>query len=394
MNSAGMNSAGMNSAGMISAGATVASVIAAGAREPRAAKRLAAVAADGSLLHLPRGALASRFVAGDLVVANDAATLPASLHGTHAASGEPVEIRLAGWMAPGDPSHFVALAFGAGDHRTRTEDRGSPPVLAPGDRLRLGPLAAIVVRLLDHPRLFELRFAGSRAAVLAGLARHGRPIQYAHVPDSLALWDVWTALAAVPVAFEPPSAGFALDWRMLAAWRRRGVGFATLTHAAGISSTGDLSLDMRLPFDEPYRIPERTAAAIARAKRAGGRIIAIGTTVLRALEAAADADGSVRAGDGVASGRIGEATRLRDRRRDPHRRPPARRKSLRIAARLRRRCRARPHFDGARPQRLPRPRIRRFHAAVAPGRPATGARNSRLAARAGHGPARLLVTRK
>ena len=51
----------------------------------------------------------------------------------------------------------------------------------------------------------------------------------------LALWDVWTAVAGPPVAFEPPSAGFALDWRALAEMRSRGIEFATLTHAAGIS---------------------------------------------------------------------------------------------------------------------------------------------------------------
>ena len=65
-----------------------------------------------------------------------------------------------------------------------------------------------------------------------------------------------------------------------------------------------------LPFDEPYRIPAGTAAAIAEAKAEGGRIIAIGTTVVRALEAAANADG-VRAGDGVARGRIERDTPLR-----------------------------------------------------------------------------------
>ncbi len=100
---------------------------------------------------------------------------------------------------------------------------------------------------------------------------------------------MWTSIAANPVAFEAPSAGFALDWRTLQAWRERGVGFATLTHAAGISSTGDPVLDLQLPFDEPYRIPAGTAAAIAKAKTEGGRIIAIGTTVVRALEAAANA---------------------------------------------------------------------------------------------------------
>jgi S-adenosylmethionine:tRNA ribosyltransferase-isomerase len=278
---------------------------------PRSA-RLFAVDANGGTRHLPRAELATLFRPGDLVVANDAATLPASLRGTHLPSGEPIEIRLAAWESILDFTRFIAIAFGAGDYHTRTEDRPAPPRLSPGDHLSLGPLRAVIERLLDHPRLFVQRFLGSRDAVLAGLARQGRPIQYAHVPDPLALWDVWTKVAADPIAFEPPSAGFALDWQTLAAWRQRGVGFATLTHAAGISSTGDAALDERLPFDEPYRIPEGTAAAIAEAKSRSRRVIAIGTTVVRALESAADAeDGSVRAGDGVARGRIETGTRLR-----------------------------------------------------------------------------------
>jgi S-adenosylmethionine:tRNA ribosyltransferase-isomerase len=283
-------------------------------RPRRPAARLLVTDAHAGIRHLRRSDLASLLRPGDLVIANDAATLPASLHGTHAASGEPVEVRLAAWTALGDPSRFVAIAFGAGDHRTRTELRPSPPPLSPGDRLSLGSdgaLVAAIERLLDHPRLFVLHFTGSRDGVLAGLARHGRPIQYAHVPEPLALWDVWTGIAAEPVAFEPPSAGFALDWRTLTTWRQRGIGFATLTHAAGISSTGDPALDLRLPFDESYRIPEATAAAIRHARAQGGRVVAIGTTVVRALEAATGGDGSIRAGDGVASGRITRATPLR-----------------------------------------------------------------------------------
>ncbi len=128
--------------------------------------------------------------------------------------------------------------------------------------------------------------------------------------EPLALGAMWTGIAADPIAFEPPSAGFALDWRAISALRRRGVGLVTLTHAAGISSTGDPLLDLRLPFDEPYRIPERTAAAVRRVKRAGGRIVAVGTTVVRALESAAD-EGELRARDGVATGRIGQGTTLR-----------------------------------------------------------------------------------
>jgi S-adenosylmethionine:tRNA ribosyltransferase-isomerase len=279
-------------------------------RPGRRSAKLLAIDAHGRMRRLPRADLAQLFEPGDLVVTNDAATLPASLTGRHVPSSATIEARLAGWMAIGDPTRFIAILLGEGDYRTRTENRPPPPAVATGDHLAFGPLTATIERILDHPRLVALRFIGDRATILAGLARHGRPIQYAHVGAPLALWDVWTCIAAAPVAFEPPSAGFALDWAMIAAWRRRGVGFVTLTHAAGVSSTGDLALDRRLPFDEPYRIPARTAAAIATAKAGGGRIIAIGTTVVRALEAATGLAGVTRAGDGVASGRITRETQL------------------------------------------------------------------------------------
>ena len=118
-------------------------------------------------------------------------------------------------------------------------------------------------------------------------------------------------MAALPAAFEPPSAGFVLDWRLLHRLRERGVGYATLTHAAGISSTGDAALDARLPFDEPYHLPQATVLAIARAQAHGGRVIALGTTVVRALEHAASLRLPLRAGDGLADQRLGAASRLR-----------------------------------------------------------------------------------
>ena len=219
--------------------------------------------------------------------------MPASLQGTHVRTGEPIEVRLAGRRSLStDLSDFSAVVFGAGDFRTRTEDRTRPPSLVPGDALVLGPLSATVTALLGHARLISLHFDGSTDEIWSGIAHHGRPVQYAHVPTPLALWDVWTPIASPPVAFEPPSAGFALDWQMIAALRARNIGFATITHAAGISSTGDAELDMRLPFDEPYEVPVSTAAAIARARANGGRIIAIGTTVVRALEHSAMRDGA------------------------------------------------------------------------------------------------------
>lgn len=289
-------------------------MIAADRAEQRPAHaRLLVVGSNGSIAHAPRARFVDVLRAGDLVIANDAATIPASLHGVHDRSGEAIEVRLAGRssLSPADVRAFSAVVFGPGDYRTRTEDRPLPPVLKRGDRLTLGPLTATIDGFFDHPRLVLLGLAGSPAQIWAGLARHGRPIQYSHMKTRLAMWDVWTPIAAPPVAFEAPSAGFVLDWESMRAMRERGIAFATITLAAGISSTGDAELDRRLPLDEPYRIPPFTARALRRAAADGRRVVAVGTTVVRALEHAAARHGAVRAGDGIADQRIGPATRLR-----------------------------------------------------------------------------------
>jgi S-adenosylmethionine:tRNA ribosyltransferase-isomerase len=275
--------------------------------------KLMFVSASGEISHALRARFLDFLRPGDLVVANDAATLPASLQGEHMRTGAAVEVRLAGRrsLAAEAVHRFCAVVFGAGDFHTRTEDRPPPPSLATGDRIALGPLSATAESVLGHPRLIMLRFDGRPEAIWAGLSRHGRPIQYAHIRAPLAVWDVWTPMAGPPVAFEPPSASFSLDWRALVMMRSRGIGLATVTHAAGISSTGDKDLDRRLPFYEPYRIPATTARAIFETRARGGRIIAIGTTVVRALEHAAGRHGGLRAGEGLATQRLGPASRLR-----------------------------------------------------------------------------------
>jgi S-adenosylmethionine:tRNA ribosyltransferase-isomerase len=292
--------------------------------------RLLVVDAQGCMTHAMRSRFVDFLRSGDLVIANDAATLPASLRGVHLSSGSEIEVRLAGppprrfrnalpRLATTSTHEFAAIVFGAGDFRTRTEDRPQPPTLAPGDRVAFGlapshvegALYATAEALLDHPRLVVLRFSGSTEAVWAGIARHGRPIQYAHMTTPLVLWDVWTPIAGVPAAFEPPSASFVLDWRSIRTMRERGIAFATITLAAGISSTGDPELDRRLPFDEPYRIPENTASALHRQRMTGGRVVAVGTTVARALEHAAGRGDVIAAGEGVADQRIGPTSRPR-----------------------------------------------------------------------------------
>jgi len=274
--------------------------------------RLLVVEPTGHLTHRKRAEFPLIVRRGDLVVANDAATLPASLTGIHVKTGAPLELRLARResLLPQDVTRFTAVAFGAGDFRTPTEQRPPPPAFAPGDVLQLGPLRAEVMNVLDHPRLVDVAFAGSVEEIWEGLARHARPIQYSYLSQPLAMCDTWTRIASLPVAFEPPSAGFLLDWRVIGTLHARGAAFATITHAAGISSTGDVELDALLPLDEPYRIPASTARLIHATRRGGGRVIAVGTTVVRALEDAAARHGDVRDGAAIATLRVGPLTRL------------------------------------------------------------------------------------
>jgi S-adenosylmethionine:tRNA ribosyltransferase-isomerase len=275
--------------------------------------KLLVIDSQRNLIHVPRTAFVEFLRPDDLVIANDAATLPASLNGVHQQTGKTIEVRLAGRRSlnPMDVKSFSAIIFGEGDFHLRTEDRPLPPALQPGVSLVLGPLRATVEARLGHPRLVSLLLDGTPDQIWAGLASHGKPIQYSHVQTSLELWDVWTRIAGPPVAFEPPSASFILDWHVLSDIREHRAAFATITHAAGISSTGDEDLDHLLPFDEPYHIPVATAQAVKLTRRRSGRVIAVGTTVVRALEAAATDDGHLRSGAGVAKGKIGPTTRLR-----------------------------------------------------------------------------------
>jgi S-adenosylmethionine:tRNA ribosyltransferase-isomerase len=275
--------------------------------------RLLVVDTSGHVTHQNRADFPTLLDTGDLVIANDAATMPASLFGVHVGTGRPVEIRLAGRrsLLPRDIARFTAVAFGAGDFHTPTEQRPLPPAFKPGESLRLGPLHAVVIAVLGHPRLIEIEFQQSAEETWEGLARHGRPIQYAYMQEPLAIWDTWTRIASLPVAFEAPSAGFILDWRIIDAIRVRGALFSTITHAAGISSTGDADLDALLPLDEPYHISATTASLINATRERGGRVVAVGTTVVRALEDAASRDGHVRSGMGIATLRIGPLTQLR-----------------------------------------------------------------------------------
>lgn len=230
---------------------------------------------------------------GDLVVVNDAATLPGSLRGT-TSEGEPIELRLSG---PVDGNRLDGVLLGDGDWRTRTEHRAAPPDVRPGAELWLGEIRARVVAATG--RRVALETTSGSDALWQALYASGAPVQYAHRAQPLPLYSVQTSYAARPWAAEMPSAGRPLTWSVILGLRRAGIEVATLTHAAGLSSTGDAGLDRAMPWPERYEIPARTSAAIDRARHDGGRVIAIGTTVVRALEASGGA-----AGRGIATLRL------------------------------------------------------------------------------------------
>jgi S-adenosylmethionine:tRNA ribosyltransferase-isomerase len=248
--------------------------------------------------------------AGDLLVVNDAATLPASLHGK-LGDGRSVEVRL---LAPPRDRHVRALLFGAGDWRTPTEGRPPLGAVRRGDRIEIGAdLSARIVALREGARFVDLRFeAADDDALIAAIYAHGRPIQYSYIEQPLALWHVQNRYSSRPWAVELPSAGHVLTWSLLDAIRRRGARVVAITHAAGLSSTGDAELDRALPLPERYEIPEATARAVRETRSAGGRVIAIGTSVVRALEGAARANGGeLRAGEGITDLLIGAGSELR-----------------------------------------------------------------------------------
>lgn len=236
--------------------------------------------------------------AGDALIVNDAATLPASLR-----VDAELELRLLGSDGAGC---FHAVAFGPGDASMATEARGEPRRLQVGERLRFNSELAAEIEEVDDrdPRLLRLRFQSRGAAFWAALYRHAKPIQYSYATEPLELWDVQNRYAARPWAFELPSAGRPLTFEALFAMERRGARVSYVTHAASISSSGSASLDARLPLPERYEISAEASSTIEWSRRAGGRVIAVGTSVVRALEAHATDDGRVGSGSGETALRL------------------------------------------------------------------------------------------
>ena len=242
--------------------------------------------------------------AGDLLVFNSSRTLPASLSGCGAAHGPCMEARLAqrlpdgSWLAlllceQGDP-------FGCG--------------LRAGMQIEFAEkLAATVLeRDANIPRLWRLRFSISGTELVDLIYRLGKPIRYEYVS---APWDLdyyQTVYATEPGSAEMPSAGRAFTWKLLFELKRRGIDTAYVVLHTGLSSYMDDELDRLHPAsEEEYFVNRLTAEKIQRTQRSSGRVIAVGTTVVRALESATNENGSVTEADGYTRLKIDHHHRLR-----------------------------------------------------------------------------------
>ena len=123
------------------------------------------------------------------------------------------------------------------------------------------------------------------------------------------MWDQQTIFSGPPISVEPPSASFPLTWELMLSLRKKGVKIADILHGAGISSTGSVALDQLLPLTEWYDLPESTALKFSHAKRSEQKNVALGTTVLRAIESAWDGN-QLRTGHGLTNLKITPGYRI------------------------------------------------------------------------------------
>ncbi len=216
---------------------------------------------------------------GDLLVVNDSATLPAALplaDGPRLHLSTPLPKWDGAWPDDGCERWVVELRDGMRPYRG---GRAGERLALPG-----GGRGELLAPYLGGRRLWAARLR-LPAPLLDYLEAHGMPIRYRHLPRPRPLADFQTIFATEPGSAEMPSAGRPFSRRVLNALGARGVAVAHVTLHTGVSSLerGEA------PYPERFRVPPETAAAANGARR----VIAVGTTVVRALETAAEPDATV-----------------------------------------------------------------------------------------------------
>lgn len=226
---------------------------------------------------------------GDLLVVNNSATLPAAVPGTR--HGTPIVVHFA---TARDSGVWVVELRPAGAATGHLLD------ISPGERVEL-PAGAGLTVLDAYPdsgqvgsRLWRARIAVEGGDVVGYLAGHGHPIRYAYVPEEWPLAAYQTVFARQPGSAEMASAARPFSTELVTSLVAAGVAIAPITLHAGVSSAEP----GEPPVAEPFDVPPATARLVNLTHAMGGRVIAVGTTVTRALESAAAYDGLVEPADG------------------------------------------------------------------------------------------------
>ncbi len=215
---------------------------------------------------------------GDLLVVNESATLPASL------------------PANGQVGKFIvnlSTNYGHGlwlaEPRWSTSQPGPLP-LERGESITLAGLEARIVA--SYPGLPDLWFVQVNGDVQTAIRKYGEPIRYGYVDESYPLNYYQTIFATTPGSAEMPSAGYPFTRRVVDRVRDKGVKIASIVLHTGVSSQ-EVEIDEvedHPLYSEPFFVPMATAKAVNAARRDGRRVIAVGTTVVRALESAWDGE--------------------------------------------------------------------------------------------------------
>jgi S-adenosylmethionine:tRNA ribosyltransferase-isomerase len=232
--------------------------------------RLLVVTGDG-VAESPFRDLAAHLEPGDVVVVNTSATLAAAVDGTRQ-DGSDVTVHFATELDDGTWTVEV---------RPRRDAHGPVPDVRVGEVVRLhGRRLRIEATAPGQHRLHRARLDGSARELMWD---HGRPVRYGYVPQAWPLEAYQTVFAHEPGSAEMPSAARPFTAQVVLDLARRGVLVAPLVLHTGVSSqeAGEP------PQPERFHVPGTTAALVNHVRSQGGRVVAVGTTVTRALESAA-----------------------------------------------------------------------------------------------------------
>lgn len=246
------------------------------------------VARPGSIDHRVFRDLPGLLEPGDLVVVNTSATVAAALTAVHA-DGHASAVHLSTVLDDGTWVVEVRRVDGTGPDRTTTP--GQVLSLPGGVDLMLG--TGYPEPDEPRPRL-RRAVASPPVSVLGYLAAHGRPIEYGYLTGSYPLTEHQTVYADQPGSAEMASAGRPFTAELLTRLVARGVTVAPVVLHAGVSSAEA----HEPPMPERFTVSPDTARLVNSARAAGRRVVAVGTTVARALESAGDALGVVHPAGG------------------------------------------------------------------------------------------------